>query len=301
MSGAFELLKQSGAGKLQRVEALLEHSLFRGGLNVGSLLLARFPFLDLIGNCLAFPATSHNSIHHYPQFRNSTRPILTRSELASKAALYELTVTNSGDFSYVLRLNHGQHLIPSENKMKSLLTKAVGVFLASFILCTVAQAQKTSAAFDEKVDFSSFKTYAFDKEGARNPFVNKLIVDAIERELTSRGLTKVNTEPDLKVVYLAATVPNLQVQNVPFYHVVNPAYSGMAGSSTMNMWDVTTGTLVIDLWERKSDRVVFRGTITDVLQRAPSADLQADAKIVSKPINKGVAKIFKKYPVKPRG
>jgi len=35
-----------------------------------------------------------------------------------------------------------------------------------------------------------------------------------------------------------------------------------------------------------------------VLQRAPSADLQADAKIVSKPINKGVAKIFKKYPVK---
>jgi hypothetical protein len=108
----------------------------------------------------------------------------------------------------------------------------------------------------------------------------------------------VNTDPDLKVVYLAATVPNLQVQNVPFYHVVNPAYSGMVGSATMNMWDVTTGTLVIDLLDRKSDRVVFRGTITDVLQRAPSADLKADAKIVFKPINKGVAKIFKKYPAK---
>jgi hypothetical protein len=108
----------------------------------------------------------------------------------------------------------------------------------------------------------------------------------------------VNIDPDLKVVYLAATVPNLQVQNVPFYHVVNPAYSGMVGSATMNMWDVTTGTLVIDLLDRKSDRVVFRGTITDVLQRAPSADLQADAKIVSKPINKGISKIFKKYPVK---
>ena len=50
-----------------------------------------------------------------------------------------------------------------------------------------------------------------------------------------------------------------------------------------------------------SDRVVFRGTISEVLQRAPSADLQADAKIVSKPINKGVAKIFKKYPVKRNG
>jgi hypothetical protein len=166
------------------------------------------------------------------------------------------------------------------------------------MLVSVVQAQKTSAAFDEKADFSSFKTFAFDKDGARNPYVNTLIVQAIERELTSRGLTRVTTDPDLKVSYLAATVPNLQVQNVPFYHVVNPAYSGMVGSATMNMWDVTTGTLVIDLWERQSDRVIFRGTITDVLQHAPTADLQGDAKTVSKPINKGVAKIFKKYPVK---
>ncbi len=178
------------------------------------------------------------------------------------------------------------------------MIKTAAVLVAIFILSSVVQAQKTSAAFDEKVDFSNFKTFAFDKDGARNPYVNALIVEAIERELTSRGLTKVSNDPDLKVAYLAATVPNLQVQNVPFYHVVNPAYSGMVGSSTMNMWDVTTGTLVIDLWDRASDRVVFRGTITDVLQRAPSADLQSDAKIVSKPINKGVAKIFKKYPVK---
>jgi hypothetical protein len=178
------------------------------------------------------------------------------------------------------------------------MTKTAAMFVAIFILCSVVQAQQTSAAFDEKVDFSNYKTFAFDKEGARNPYVNALIVEAIERELTSRGLTKVDTDPDVKVAYLAATVPNLQVQNVPFYHVVNPAYSGMVGSSTMNMWDVTTGTLVIDLWDRKTDRVVFRGTITDVLQRAPSADLKADAKIVSKPINKGVGKIFKKYPVK---
>ena len=182
--------------------------------------------------------------------------------------------------------------------MKSVITKTGALFIAIFILSSVVQAQKTSAAFDEKVDFSNYKTFAFDKDGARNPYVNALIVEAIERELTSRGLTRVNTDPDVKVSYLAATVPNLQVQNVPFYHVVNPAYSGMVGSATMNMWDVTTGTLVIDLWDRKTDRVVFRGTITDVLQRAPSADLKADAKIVTKPINKGVAKIFKKYPVK---
>ena len=62
------------------------------------------------------------------------------------------------------------------------------------------------------------------------------------------------------------------------------------------MWNVTTGTLVIDLFDNHTDRIVFRGTAKDVLQRAPSADPAADAKVVSKPINKGIAKIFKKYP-----
>ena len=182
--------------------------------------------------------------------------------------------------------------------MKSALTVTGVIVLVSVLFCTVVQAQKTSAGYDKSIDFSNYKTFAFDEGGARNPFVNVMIIEAIERELTSRGLTKVAAEPDLRVVYIAATGPNLQVANVPFYHVVNPAYSGMVGSASMAMWDVTTGTLVIDLFDRKTDRVVFRGTINEVLQRAPSADLEADAKVVSKPIKKGIAKIFKKYPVK---
>jgi hypothetical protein len=55
--------------------------------------------------------------------------------------------------------------------MKSVITKTAAIFVLSFTLCSVVQAQKTSAAFDEKVDFSSYKTFAFDKDGARNPYV----------------------------------------------------------------------------------------------------------------------------------
>lgn len=182
--------------------------------------------------------------------------------------------------------------------MKSAFNRTVLIIFASTLLCTLVQAQKTSAAYDETANFASYKTFAFDKAGARNPYVNNLIVEAVERELTARGLTKVAGDPDLRVVYLAAAGYDLQVQNVPFYHVVNPAYSGLVGSAAQSMWDVTTGTLVIDLLDVKAERTVFRGTVRDVLQRAPSADLAADAKVVSKPINKGVAKIFKKYPVK---
>ena len=181
--------------------------------------------------------------------------------------------------------------------MKSALSIVGAVLLASALLANVAQAQKTSAGYDKSANFSGYKTFAFDTKGARNPFVNKMIMEAVERELTSRGLTKVEANSDLLVVYMAAAGFNLQVASVPFYTIVNPAYSGVYGDSTSTMWDVTTGTLVIDLFDKKAERTVFRGTAKDVLQRAPSADAAADAKLVAKPINKGIAKIFKKYPV----
>jgi len=182
-------------------------------------------------------------------------------------------------------------------KMKSALMLVVALLFASS-LSAVGHAQKTSAGYDQNANFSNYKTFSFDAPGARNPFVNEIIVAAVERELTARGLKKVNADSDLLVVYLAASGPNLQVASVPFYTVVNPVYSGMVGGSAMATWDVTTGTLVIDLFDRRTERTVFRGTVTDVLKRAPSPDAVADAKIVSKPINKGVAKIFKKYPKK---
>src|SRR5881394_3608672 len=109
--------------------------------------------------------------------------------------------------------------------MKSILTVAGFVLLASAFLSSVAHAQKTSAGYDQNANFSNYKTFAFDTHGARNPFVNKMIIDAVERELTSRGLTKVEDKADLLVVYMAAIGFNIQVASVPFYTMANPAYT----------------------------------------------------------------------------
>jgi len=180
--------------------------------------------------------------------------------------------------------------------MKSILTLAGVTILATILFPSVAHAQKTSAGYDKRVNFSSYKTFMFSEtHGARNPFVNEMIMTAVARELTARGLTRVDANADLRVAYLAAAGFDLQVASVSFGYTVNPVYSGLVPSGSA-MWNVTTGTLLIDLFDNKTDRIVFRGTAKEVLQRAPSADPAADAKIVSKPIKKGIAKIFKKYP-----
>ena len=162
---------------------------------------------------------------------------------------------------------------------------------------TVSQAQKVSGDYNKTINFSAYKTYVFSNTaGARNPFVNQMILTALERELGARGLTKVDSNPDLSVSYLAATEYNLQVGQVNFGYNVNPAYIGLVPTGRSTTWEVVTGTLLIDVLDKKTDQVIFRGTAKDVLQRGPSADPSADAKMVSKTVNNAIKKIFKKYP-----
>lgn len=161
---------------------------------------------------------------------------------------------------------------------------------------SAVQAQKVSAGYDKTLNFSNFKTFMFaNTDGARNPYVNEMILAGVERELTARGLTKVAADADLRVSYLTAYGYGLQVARVSFGTTVNPIYSGVI-TSRKATWDVVEGTLLIDLYDNQADRIVFRGTGKDVLQRAPSMDPAADAKTVSKTVKKVISKIFKKYP-----
>ncbi len=70
-------------------------------------------------------------------------------------------------------------------QMKAVLTKTGAIFVASFILCIVVQAQQTSAAFDEKVDFSNYKTFAFDKDGAT---MEQLVAETLNERRLSLAL-----------------------------------------------------------------------------------------------------------------
>ena len=175
--------------------------------------------------------------------------------------------------------------------------KFAAILSLILLVGAVSQAQKVSSGYDKTINFSGYKTYVFSStNGARNPLINEMILAALERELSARGLTKVDSNPDLRVSYLAATGYNLQVGETKFGYNVSPMYVGLVPTGSPATWDVVTGTLVIDLFDNKTDRIIFRGTAKDVLQRAPSPDAVADAKLVAKTVNNAITKMFKKYP-----
>ena len=163
-----------------------------------------------------------------------------------------------------------------------------------FVAPSAAYAQKVSVDYDKSANFSSYKTFAWaEGQGARNPIVNQMIITAVERELTARGLSKTAENPDVRIAFLAAVGMDLEVTKPGWANPIN--YGGVVAAGPR--WNVTTGTLLIDLLDAKLNRSVWRGTIKEVLSQAPSADAAADARRVEKTVTKGIAKMFKKYPV----
>ena len=161
----------------------------------------------------------------------------------------------------------------------------------------VTRAQKVTVDYDKSINFSNYKTFAWSegKGEARNPIVGQMIKDAVERELNARGLSRVESNPDLRFSFMAASGMNLQVKqpgwNTEAGLILN---SGVYANGVM--WDVSTGTLMLDAFDNKTDQMVWRGFAKDTLPRAPSADAAADAKSVEKQVNKAISKMFQKFP-----
>jgi len=71
--------------------------------------------------------------------------------------------------------------------------------------------QKVKVDVDKTVNFTNFKTYGWGGGPiSRNPFITKIITEAVEGKLRARGLTKSDDNPDIKVTIMAATDRDLQ-------------------------------------------------------------------------------------------
>src|SRR4030095_931344 len=68
-----------------------------------------------------------------------------------------------------------------------------------------AQAQKVSVGYDHAIDFSKFKTYYWTKGvPAKNPDIDKRIIEMVDQQMTLKGLTRAGVSGDIDISYHAA-------------------------------------------------------------------------------------------------
>jgi hypothetical protein len=178
--------------------------------------------------------------------------------------------------------------------------KHVVLALAALLAPAVVLAQKTSYDYDKTANFASYKTYGL-KDGTKvgQQLIDDRIVAAIDAQLATKGLKKVDANPDVFVVYHVAFDKQKDISTYSSgygggYGAYGWRYGGAwaGGTSTTQVRDILVGTLVIDIADAAKGQMVWRG------MGVKEVDTQAKPEKRDKNINNAVTKIFKNYPPK---
>lgn len=143
----------------------------------------------------------------------------------------------------------------------------------SFFLLTACSAVKVVTDYDTKVDFNTYKTYAFYKTGIDKAAISDLdkkrILRAIEAELELKGFLK-SENPDMLVSIFTKSREKVNVnQNNNFGWGFgwgwNPwMWNGL--NNNVNISEYTEGTLFIDFIDGAKKELVWQGVGTGALK-----------------------------------
>jgi hypothetical protein len=142
--------------------------------------------------------------------------------------------------------------------------------------------------FDPDYNFAVLQTYSIlpvTAASGMNELDAKRVAEALRTELAAIGYRE-SDDPNIHVAMHMGTQQNTQIDSYGY------GYGGWGGRGMggVDVYQYTSGTLVIDFVDVPSQSLVWRGTATAVLDDNPSMD----KKVAN--INQAVAKILAQYP-----
>jgi len=161
-------------------------------------------------------------------------------------------------------------------------------------------AQDVRYNFDDKADFSKFKTYKWAVVKNAKPvddLTDKQIKSAVDAALAQKGLTSVDADTaDLYIAYQAAVGTEQQLTVFSSGWGYGPGWYGggwygpTGGITTGQTATIYTGQLDIDMYDAAKRELVWRGVVSKTL------DPKAKPEKRQKNLNKSVAKLMRNYP-----
>lgn len=147
--------------------------------------------------------------------------------------------------------------------------------------------------YSHSADFSQYKTYSWIKVET-DPLWKDRVMRAVDGELAAKGWTKVPAGGDAGVAAFGSTqeMPTLTT----FYDSFGGGWMwrGFGDAiATTTVEKTPVGTLVVDIFDSSTKKLIWRGTATDTLTGKPEKD--------EKKLENAVADMFKHFPPKPRG
>jgi hypothetical protein len=156
--------------------------------------------------------------------------------------------------------------------------------------------------YDMDSNFNAFKTYAWmprtitDASGSattavqNNSLLDKRIRSAVEAQLQVEGFVPNEESPDVLVVYHTGLKDKVDVTDWGYTYA--GSYWGGGLGRSVDVYQYTEGTLIVDLVNAANKQLVWRGSATGVVEPGRTPE-QVEARI-----NDVVQKIFDNYPPK---
>ena len=141
----------------------------------------------------------------------------------------------------------------------------------SFLFASALSAQHVKTHYDRSANFAQYKTYSWEQVKTREPLDVDRIKNAVNAALAAKGWTRVESGGD---IWILAVEEGWRWSGF-----------GAFGPTTDTYEDRT---LTVDLVDTKTKRLLWRGSSTDRLSNNSDKNI--------KNLDKGVEKLFKKFP-----
>ena len=144
--------------------------------------------------------------------------------------------------------------------------KRIVLLIAFATILSSCNSIRVSSDYNEEINFTEFKTYAFSKSGIDKVEINdidkKRILRAIDVELYNKGYRKSSIEPDFLINFFTKTNKKIDYYPSNNYYGYAVPYGGMghyASSWYLNSFSYNEGVLFIDIIDRNKNELVWQG------------------------------------------
>ncbi len=156
--------------------------------------------------------------------------------------------------------------------------KLVGMcFLVLVSTAAPALAGKVYVNYDPGFDASSIRSFAWkdtaeNSVASTNPLLHSRIVNGIEYYLTLAGFQEDAAAPGVYVTYHTNSEKEVVLDTSHFGYGYPGAWSyygrpyvyGTSGTAVTTVRTYEMGTLIVDVWDAATHKLVWRGTATDI-------------------------------------
>lgn len=176
---------------------------------------------------------------------------------------------------------------------RALRISITALLLSSGLTTGLQAASEVGLEFDRQADFSKYRTYTWGKKpDTGKAETDARIMEVIDSQLKDKGWERIEGGPSDTVLAVIAIIREDQQ--------IDTAYSGwgpgwswsgpgpLAGAATTVKTENRVGTMVVDIFDSGTKKVVWRGTAKDTLS--------TEVEVNRRKLQQAVTRLFKGFP-----